>query len=115
MVAVVSWLPWGVEIRGVENSAERRGEGGDAWALGWPPFCKFTHNNQLTVGVDDGGGVGEDVWQGWNVWGDAVSPSTKIMREEDGAIAVGCRHSMKGHNNQLNIGILNGDDIGEGT
>jgi hypothetical protein len=36
------------------------------------------------------------------------------MREEDGAMAVGRRHLMKGHNNQWNIGILNGDDIGEG-
>jgi hypothetical protein len=41
--------------------------------------------------------------------------STKIMREEDGAMAVGCRHSMKGHNNQPNVGVLNGDDIGDGA
>ena len=37
------------------------------------------------------------------------------MREEDGAMAVGCRHSMKGHNNQPNVGVLNGDDIGDGA
>ena len=30
------------------------------------------------------------------------------MREEDGAMAVGCRHSTKGHNNQPNIGVING-------
>ena len=65
----------------------------------------MTHNNQLKVGLDDGG-VGEDARQGQNVWGDAVSSVrssnkwTKIMREEDGAMAVGCRHSTKGHNNQ---------------
>ena len=37
------------------------------------------------------------------------------MREEDGAMAVGCRHSMKGHNNQPNVGVLNVDDIGDGA
>ena len=80
----------------------------------------MTHNNQLKVGLDDGG-VGEDARQGRNVWGDAVSSVrssnkwTKIMREEDGAMAVGRRHSMKGHNNQPNIGVRNGDDIGEGA
>jgi len=37
------------------------------------------------------------------------------MREEDPAMAVGCRHSMKGHNNQPNVGVLNGDDIGDGA
>ena len=30
-------------------------------------------------------------------------------------MAVGCRHSMKGHNNQPNVGVLNGDDIGDGA
>jgi hypothetical protein len=67
------------------------------------------------------GGVREDAWQGWNVWGDAIlsvwssNKWTKIMREEDEAMAVGCHHSMKGYNNQPNIGVLNGDDIGEGA
>ncbi len=37
------------------------------------------------------------------------------MREEDGAMVVGRRHSMKGHNNQPNIGVCNGDEIGEGV
>ena len=32
------------------------------------------------------------------------------MREEDGAMAVGHRHSMKGHNNLPYIGVRNGDD-----
>ena len=30
-------------------------------------------------------------------------------------MAVGCRHSMKGHNNQPNVGVLNVDDIGDGA
>jgi len=41
--------------------------------------------------------------------------STKIMREEDGAMAVGRRHSMKGHNNLPYIGVRNEDDIIEGV
>ena len=41
--------------------------------------------------------------------------STKIKREEDGAMAVGHRHSLKGHNSQPNIGVHNGNDIGEGA
>jgi len=30
-------------------------------------ILQITHNNQLKVGVDDGGGVGEDAWLGRNV------------------------------------------------
>ncbi len=30
-------------------------------------------------------------------------------------MAVGRRHSMKGHNNQPNIGVRNEDDISEGA
>ena len=30
-------------------------------------------------------------------------------------MAVGCRHSMKGHNNQPNVGVLNVDDISDGA
>ena len=40
---------------GLKNRAKR----GDTRAL---PFYKFTHNNQLKVSMDDGGGVGENAW-----------------------------------------------------
>jgi hypothetical protein len=31
-------------------------------------ILQITHNNQLKVGVDDGGGVGEDAWLGGGTW-----------------------------------------------
>ena len=49
--AVVGLLAWRGEMRGVKNRLER----GDACALGWLPFCKLTHNNQLKFGMDNGG------------------------------------------------------------
>ncbi|KAL3808053.1 hypothetical protein ACHAXA_001903 [Cyclostephanos tholiformis] len=90
------------------------GRGGGGHQPGREPldFRPLSSVRSLGVGLDDGG-VGEDARQGRNVWGDAVSSVrtsnkwTKIMREEDGAMAVGCRHSTKGHNNQPNIGVLN--------
>jgi hypothetical protein len=32
-------------------------------------ILQIRHNNQLKVGMDDGGGVGEDTWLGRNVQG----------------------------------------------
>jgi hypothetical protein len=75
-----------------------------------------THNNQLKVGVDDGGEPGRTRGRGGTCGGTPYRQfgrqinSTKIMREEDGAMAVGRRHSMKGHNNLPYIGVRNGDD-----
>ena len=53
---------------GGRNERGRKIEG-DARALKWPPFYKFTHNNQLKVGDDDEGEVGENAWLGRNEQG----------------------------------------------